>query len=408
MVLQDERNPFYVGWRVVAASSVAIAFGPSTILTFGLGLFMRPLQASFGWTRTDVALAATIVSLMTMVLAPVQGLLIDRFGVRRVMLISIPAFALGIASLSLTPRSLPAYYAAWTAIPILGIGLFGPAYFKSVSGWFDQRLGLALGITNSGTAIGGMVIPPIIGGLIALYGWRIAAVGLGLLVVTVTLPAAALFIREKRTEPAPGEATVPPSGVSYAQAVRTPTFLLLALCFLLCGATTIALITQQAPLLIDRGMAPFRAALVMTSFGAFGVLGRLLTGLLLDRIRAPLVMAVLSLAGAVGCVLYAVDPVPAAFVSSAFLGLLFGAEFDILAYIIKSQFGIRAFGKLYGTIFAVFQLSNALGAAFLAICHDRFGGYGPGLWIFAALLAGAAAVMLCLLATTSSHEAAPA
>lgn len=392
MTIQGEQSLSYPGWRVTAAAAVAIALGPSTIQTFALGLFMRPLQAEYGWTRTEVALATTIVSLMVVVMSPIQGWLTDRFGVRRVVLPSIPAFACAVALLALLPKSLGLYYAAWVLIPMTAVGIFTLSYLKAVSSWFSARLGLALGIANAGTAVGGIVVPLFAGGLMAAYGWRTAAVGLGVLIVAVTLPAAVLFVRERPKDFA-GDVPVL-EGTPYGEAVRTPTFALLALVFLLVGATNIALITQQAPLLIDRGMAPLKAAVVMTNFGVFGLLGRLFTGFLLDRFRAPLVMAVFALGGALGCALYASGAgVQFAFVSSALIGLLFGAEFDVLAYIIKAEFGGLAFGKLYGTVFAAFQLGGGLGAAFLAASRDRFGGYGPGLTIFAAFLVAAAVLI---------------
>jgi MFS family permease len=386
----EDRGLSYQGWRVALASATALAFSPSTVAVLSLGLFMRPLEAEFHWTRTEVALATTIISYTVAVVSPLQGYLIDRFGARRVMIPSIPAFALGVAALSLLPPVHWIYYLAWVVIPLLGIGLFPLAYLKVVGGWFEKRLGLALGLTNAGVAVGSMLVPVVAGGLIAAYGWRAAYLGLGAVVLVLTLPVVGMFVREKA---APVEAGIaqPLEGASFGEAVRTRIFALLAAAFVFIGVMNTAMIVHQVPLLIDRGMAPPKAALVQTVFGLFGLFGRLITGLLLDRFPANRVLVAFVLGGAVACGLYGLGAAGnLAFLCAALIGLLFGAEFDVLGYIIKARFGLRAFGKIYGAIFAIFQFGAGFGAAILPMTRDRFGSYGPGLFTFAFLLVLAA------------------
>jgi MFS family permease len=385
----------YPGWRVAAAALVALAFGPSTVAVLSLGLFMQPIESEFGWTRTDVALATTIISYMIVVVSPLQGWLIDRFGVRKVMLPSIPAFALGIGALALMPPVHWIWYAAWVVIPFLGIGLFPLAYLKAIAGWFRKRLGLALGIANSGVAIGAMLVPLISGYLIAWYGWRAAYLGLSAIVLFLTFPVVWLFVRERASEASEVARVI--EGLAFGAAARTSTFALLALAFLLIGVMNTAIIVHQVPLLVDGGMTPARAALVQTVFGLFGLFGRILTGVLLDRFPAPRVMITFVFGGALACALYALGAGGnLAFLCAALVGLLFGAEFDVLGYMIKSRFGLRSFGKIYGAIFAIFQFGAGLGAAMLPIARDRFGSYGPGLWAFVALLTLAAIAMACI------------
>jgi MFS family permease len=391
----QESTPDYPGWRVAAAALVALAFGPSTVAVLSLGLFMQPIEMEFGWTRTEVALATTIISYMIVVVSPLQGWLIDRFGVRKVMLPSIPAFAIGIAALSLMPPVHWVWYAAWVVIPFLGIGLFPLAYLKAIAGWFRQRLGLALGIANAGVAIGAMLVPLISGYLIAAHGWRAAYLGLSAIVLFLTFPVVWLFVRERVATAA--ETARVNEGLSFSAAARTSTFAYLALAFLLIGVMNTAIIVHQVPLLVDGGMTPARAALVQTVFGLFGLFGRILTGLLLDRFPATRVMITFILGGAVACGLYALGANGnLAFLCAALVGLLFGAEFDVLGYMIKARFGLRSFGKLYGAIFAIFQFGAGLGAAMLPIARDRFGSYVPGLWTFVVLLALAAIAIACV------------
>ena len=383
----------YLGWRVVLASMIALAFGPSTVAVMNFGLFIRPLEAAFRWPRTDVALATTIVSYMIVVISPLQGYLIDRFGARRVILPSIPAFALGIGALYLMPAVHWIYYAAWVIIPFLGVGLFPLAYLKVVSTWFRDRLGLALGIANSGIGIGGAIIPIFAGGVIAAYGWRGAYLGLAVIVLFVTWPIAWLCIREKPFE-ARGAAAASQPGMEYREAARTAEFRLMALAFFLLGVINTALIVHQVPLLIDAGVTPQRAALVQTVYGLSSLVGRLLTGILLDLIAAPLVMMIFAGGTALACGMYAAGVSGnIAFLCAALIGLAFGAEFDVLGYMVKFHFGLRSFGRTYGTIFAIFQFGAGFGAAVLPITRDHFGSYGPGLWAFAAVTLMSAVAM---------------
>jgi MFS family permease len=387
-----ETDARYLGWRVVAASAAALAFGPSTIAVLSLGLFMGSFQREFGWPRTEVALATTIVSYVIVVVSPLQGWLIDRFGARRIILWSIPAFGLGVAALSQLQPVHWMYYAAWVAIPFLGVGLFPLGYLKVISGWFDQRLGLALGLANSGVAIGSILIPIIVGLLIHSYGWRQAYIGLGIIVLLFTLPLVWIFVHENGEGPQTPVPRASLVGATFSIAVRTRTFTLLAIGFLLVGVATTAIIVHQVPLLTDAGMSPRKAALVQTVFGIFGLMGRLVAGALLDRFRATRVMIVFVIGGVAACSMYAMGAGGnLAFLCSALIGLLFGTEFDVLAYMIKRHYGMRSFGKIYGVVFAVFQFGAGFGAALLPLARDHFGSYAAGLWVFAALLIGAVA-----------------
>jgi MFS family permease len=401
-VTSDEESLWYPGWRVVLGSVIALAFGPSTIAVLGLGLFIRPLEADFHWPRTEIALATTIISYMIVVISPLQGLLIDRFGARRVMLPSIPAFAIGIAALSLLPPVHWIYYAAWAVIPILGMGLFPLTYLRTVSTWFQRRLGLALGIANAGVALGGALVPLIAGALIAHYGWRSAYLGLAAIVMFVTFPVAWWLVREVREDRELSAVVAVPAGLTFKEAARTPAFALLSAGFLLLGVINTALIVHQTPLLLDAGMKPGRVAAVQTVFGIFGLLGRLLTGLLLDILPAQLLMIGFVIGAGVACALYASGVHgDVAFLCAALIGLVFGAEFDVLAYMIKRGFGVRAFGKIYGAIFAIFQFGAGCGAALLPMSRDWFGSYRPGLWGFTGLMALCALVFLFV----RSHKA---
>lgn len=389
------------GGAAAFAAMVGLTWGPSTIAIMGLGVFIRPLQSEFGWSRAQVALVATVINLTVMVMSPVQGWLVDRFGSRRIVLPSLFAFAAGLMALYGLPRSLPVFYGAWSVVVIAGVGLLPGGYLRVVGTWFDRRLGLAMGLANAGIGLGNILVPLIAAAVIAAYGWRMAYVTLGLIVLCVATPVCWAWLRERPSDGSePAVDRVVSSNlkaVAFKAAVSTPAFRVATAAYFLLGLINTALISQQAPLLVDAGMTPQKAAFVQSLFGLFLLFGRLGAGALLDRLFAPVVMIGVCLGGMAACLIYSTGAHgDVVFLAAALLGLLVGAEFDVLGYLVRRYFGPVAFGKVYGTIFAVFQFGGALGAAAFAYSHAAFGGYRQGLYVAALVLVAAAAVFAAL------------
>lgn len=381
----DENRLSYRGWATVLASMLALTVGPSTIV-MNFGLFIGPIRADFDWTITAVALASTILSYTIVVASPLQGYLVDRFGARRVILWCVPAFALSVFALSSLPPIPTIYYATWILVPLLGVGLFPLAFMKVVGTWFSTRLGLALGITNAGIGLGGFLIPLVVTPIIVAAGWRSAYMWHAAAVLFLAYPLIWLFVREKGTRRSPGTAAPVYSGMLLGEAAKTRTFLVLAFAFLLLGLINTALIVQQVPILQDAGVSLQRAVLVQSTYGFCSLLGRLVTGYLLDKFRASRVMILFVLGASLACTIYALGATGnVVFLSAILIGLAFGAEFDVLAYMIRTRFGLKSFGKIYGVIFAVFQFGAGLGAAALPFSRDTFGSFSPGLWTCAAI-----------------------
>ncbi|MDT8399413.1 MAG: MFS transporter [Pseudomonadales bacterium] len=374
------------GTLTTIGSVVGLAFGPSVIAILAISPFIPPIEQEFGWSRVQVSLAATIVSYMVVLVSPLQGLMVDRFGPRKVILTSIPLFALGLSTLYVLPNSLPVYYTIWVLIPLLSIGLWPLGYLQAVSQWFDRKLGLALGCANAGIGVGSTLVPLIIAVLMALYDWRTAFLGLAAIVLFVTWPVTYFTIRE----PVPGEvhhSARAAEGTPFRDAVREPVFSMLCAAFFLLGLTASSLVTQQVPLLIEAGWSQTEASFVQALFGFALLFARVFIGFIIDHVFAPRVMQLVSIGGALACLLYAVYP-QAGIVSAVLLGFLLGAEFDVLAFLIKRYFGNVAYGRLYGVIFGVFYLGSGLGIVSLASIRQVYGNYDTGMYIAASVLLG--------------------
>lgn len=384
------------GNLTVVGATIGLTFGPSTILVFALGSFVAPLQASFGWSKPEIMLAATIVSLMIVVVSPLQGWLIDRYGTRPVMLWSASFFAVGICLLSALPNRLWVFYLAYTILPVVAVGLWPVGYLRAVATWFTRRLGLALGITNSGIGIGAALLPLLATWIMTHGGnWRTALLTFGI-IVALTVPLNAFLLHE-----APVRANVPDrsnigrDGGGLREAWRNPVFPVLLLAYFCVGFVNTGIIVNQISLLIDTGNSPERAAFIQSFFGISIIAGRLLLGALLDYVRASSIMIVGCLCAAGACALYAFSTAGTLpFLSAGLLGLLLGAEFDVAAYLTKRFFGVKAFGKIYGLLYALFQLAAAIGTPVLALSRSIYASYEPGLMLYGLLLLTAAICFL--------------
>lgn len=386
----DQRSPSESGldsrpgWIVACASAFCLVFGPSAILVAGFGVFVAPLSQEFGWSGGQIGLAVSLMALALVGVSPLQGVLIDRQGCRRVILWSIPAFSAGLVLMSQLSGSLIHYYVAWSLLALWGVGLWPASYLKVTSTWFEGNLGLGLGVANAGVGLGIIVVPPIASALVAAWGWRVAFMGLAGLSL-LSLPVTLLWVHER-----PGSHGTPATPVQLRVALPADarSYLAILIAYFFLGIAGTGLVANLLPSLVAGGMAPGRAVAVMSLFGITALLGRILTGWLLDRyFVAHVIISIVSLAAVVtGCLASGMGGV-AAMVATPLLGLLTGAEFDVLAFAIRRYFEFPAFGRIYGMVFAVFQLGAAAGAALLAATVHRMHSYRPGMWLFTAAMA---------------------
>jgi predicted MFS family arabinose efflux permease len=380
------------GWRTATASTLGLACGPSVLAVTTFGTFIGPLHREFGWSIAAIGLASSLLSLTLVIVSPVQGLLVDRFGGRRVILCSSPLFALSLMAMYFLPASLPAFYLGWVLIPLCGMGLWPASYLRLTAGWFERRLGLALGVANSGIGIGTVLAPVLTAVLIGTWGWRSAYLGLGV-VGLAAFPVAYFLL----AEPRPRAAALRPGGDSLRAAAKTRPFWLVLAAFVLLGTVGSTVLVHQIPLLLDAGIPARVANLVPVALGVALIVARLVTGWLLDRCAVSRVMAVYLVGGIISVLLFAAGPnIPMALLAAALSGLLIGAEFDVLSYLIPRYFGRVAFGRIYGVAFSMFQIGGAAATSLVSVSRDRYGSYAPAMLVLAVACAICAVLFLCL------------
>jgi MFS family permease len=349
-------------------------------------------MADMGWDRGTASSAMSFGEFFGAAMVPLLGWMMDRWGIRRVALPGIAAFAICLMLLGFTPRSLPIFVLLFSMAWISGAIQCPLAYTKAIAGWFDRRRGLALGIALAGVGLGAMIIPQIAQALITRVGWRGAYVSLGILMFVIAFPAVALFIREPRAGEGEHQAAAAGNsrGFTAGEAVRTARFWLMAPAFFLVAMALLGFSGHIVPLLTDRGLSPAAATATFGLLGLATLTGRVVTGFLVDRIFAPYVAAAFWFASIAGftLLLRGTGLLPAVGVVAVGLGL--GAEVDMLAFLNSRYFGQRAFGQLYGILFMCFSLGGACGRSLDGILFDRAGSYTP------ALIGSAAALVIAV------------
>ncbi len=370
-------------WTAVVASAICLVFSVGTIQLYGFGVFVRPLSAEFGWTRTQLSGAVAIGQYALAFSAPFWGILIDRFGPRRIVVTSVVTLSAGVASLGLLTPNLWHIYLIFALIPLIGGGASPLGYAAILVQRFDRRLGLALGLALMGVGFGATMLPPLTQSLLARFGWRTAYELLGLTTLLVTVPAALLATRAVR-EPVRRSAVA--HAVPLSALLGTPAFLLMCLVFILLGIISVGTLAHLVPMMTDRGFAPAEAARIAGLTGLAAIVARSGIGWLLDRTFAPRVLAAVSLvAGGAFLLLAYGSGAGSSYGAALLLGVVVGAEVDFIAYLIRRYFGQVAFGRLYGIAFGLFIVGSGTGPLLLGVSFDRFGGYRAGLLVFVAV-----------------------
>src|SRR5258708_7153798 len=183
-------------WWIVFGATMSMLVAQGPVILYTLGLFIKPLNQEFGWDRASISAAGGVAAIFSALTIPFVGSLMDRWGVRTVLLPIVVLCASSVALIALTPNSVIAFMLLFAITGVLGSGQGPLGYAKCVSAWFDDRRGLALGITMSGIGLGAALVPQFNQFLLGAFGWRAAYAGLGLLTLTVALPSVFLFIRE--------------------------------------------------------------------------------------------------------------------------------------------------------------------------------------------------------------------
>ena len=386
----------YYGWRVVLAACLGVMAGFGSLFVYTFAVFVKPLSAQFGWNREAISLGFGLAAVTLGLISPLLGRWIDRFGPRRIILPCMTIYCCAILSLAFLHSHIWQFYVTCVVLGLVGNGAAHLAYSRSISTWFQQRLGTALAFVMVGAGLGAMILPVVAQSVITRAGWRAAYLSLGSLALLLGLPLSWRYIRERglvRHDSAP----VSHSGMTWQQGLRSPAFWIIVAVLFVSSISMNGAITHLSALLTDRGITPRNAALCASMLGGSSLFGRIGVGWLLDRLFGARVAFVVNLATAAGIFLLArANSFPVGCAAAALIGIGAGGEAAITPYLLTRYFGLRAFSTLYGLTWTFYAAAGAIGPVILGRAFDLTGSYSSLLITLAVALAFAAAMMLLL------------
>lgn len=386
------------GLPVLLACFFGMSSNVGPLIYASFAFIVSDLESTFGWSRSDMTLSVSLLTMVTAAAHPVFGKLVDRFGVRRTL---IPSFIMMALVLGTVPFYLSEVWHLWLAFTlaaILGVANNNLCYIRLIAAWFDKRRGLMIGVVASGTGVGLAVLPKITEQVVSLYNWQGGFYFYGLFILCISVPMMFWLIRdtpesvglrpdgveEGTDDVAPSDT----SGLTLKQAMGTTGFWLLFMGILFASFALWGITNQMGLVLIDRGFSTAFAASVAVSLGLSMAAARLLIGYLLDKILATIVGGVVFSLTAVGFAIMLYFPVDwALFVAAALLGTGLGAETELLGYMVSRYFGLRRFGTIYGIVFVGFLLGTSGGPYMYARTQEIFGSYDPALQAMIVLMA---------------------
>ncbi len=386
--VETQSRPFVMGWVMVVACLIGVSTGPAAFTLASMGLFLDGFATEFGWNRAEASSALSIMMMVTAASMPFGGRLVDRFGIKRVLIPSVAVFGLLLLSVTLIAQLWQLIF-VYVLIGSLAVGSNSIAYMRLLAGWFDKKRGLAIGIAGSGTGLGFAYVPVVTQYSVAEWGWRGGYVSLGLIILFITLPLVAFVLRERPedvglhvdgdAQPHPldeGESSREEEGDTLWEAMRRKDFWFMALTFVSVAFVLYGAIPHLVPMLEDRGIDTETAAWIASMFGVATFGGRILIGWLIDHYEARFVAFVFFFLSAIGMALLWADlPIWAVLVSTVLLGGSLGAEVDMLAYLTSRYFGLKCFSQIFATLFGMVMVSMGLGPVTFGAVYEGTGSY---------------------------------
>jgi MFS family permease len=371
------------GWVVVGAGMLisCVAMGSC----FSLAVFLQPMSADTGWSRTGVSSAGTLVFLAMGASAFGWGWLNDRWGTRPVVLSGVVLLGVGLVAAS-RATSLAGFQLVFGLLVGTAGGSFYAPLMTVASAWFDRQRNLAVSLVSAGMGMAPLVVAPFVRWLISTYDWRTAMLAVGVVAIALLVPAALLIRKPPPVIPPQGIPDHPTRGtpamppLTAAQAFRTSAFVALALTHFACCAAHSGPIFHMVTYAMGCGIAPMAAVSVYGVAGLSGLGGRLLLGLASDRLGAkPVLVAGLAVQAIAAGSYYFVSQLGEFYALAVVFALAYGGVMPLYATLVREYFGIQIMGTVFGAVSAAASFGMALGPVAGGWVFDTFNGYG---WLY--------------------------
>lgn len=408
----DDRSEFSsASIKAAFAACVGMFVGTTPMIASTQSLFMKPLEGEFQLSRTIVSIILLCVPIAVALTAPIGGRLLDRYGVRRLVIPVLLVF-IAVNALMAAASSVWQIILYFVLLGACGAVHSYPAYTKVVATWFSKKRGLVTSLMIAfGSSFGSILMPQVVRYLIDNHGWRSAYLCMAGIVAIVGLPVMIAFLRE-RTQVKSGEqrsaavTATPPqevAGIEYRIAIRSRIAwtIILGIVFSVIGLY--GTVFHAAALLAERGLASSVAATTLSAFFAGGMIAQLSIGVLLDKILTPKVSLPFFGLAVIG--IYFVHSSHSAgliYLGALFMGFAQGSEHTIASYFIARYFGLKSYNSIYGINWGMASLSVVIGAMAMSVVHDATGSYS----VMGIVLPLSMVITVILYATLPSYPAA--
>jgi MFS family permease len=384
------RNSY--GWVIVAAGALmtCVALGAM----FSLAVFLEPLATATGWSRAGISSAMTINFLVMGLGAFGWGMASDRFGTRIVVVLG--ALLLGLALLLASrATSLLQFQLTYGILVGLAASAFFAPMIAATTAWFEDNRSLAVSLVSAGMGVAPMTISPLARWLISTYDWRTAMLTIAIVAWSLLLPAALLVRRPPAAVRLASAPTLGASAGSAIEALRSPQFLVLGLTFFACCAAHSGPIFHMVSYAIFCGVPAMAAVSIYSLEGLAGLGGRLLLGVLADRLGAkPVLIAGLTVQ-ALAIASYAfVSQLGEFYALAVLFGTAYGGVMPLYAVLAREYFGQHLMGTVFGAATMLSSIGMAFGPLAGGWVFDTFAAYN---WLFIGSFAvGLGAVAIAL------------
>jgi len=398
------------GWVIVAVGAVITCVAMGAM--FALPVYLQPIADDTGWSRAGISLAMTVGFVVMGVAGFFWGTVSDRIGARPVVLIAALLLGAGLIIASRAPNLL-VFQIAYGGIACASVGAFFAPLMAATVGWFDKHRSLAVSLVSIGGGVAPMVMTPLATILIGSYGWRSAmlmiAIGVSIAVLATAMLIRSAPVAETAASAAgQGAAVAQPATASPWAALRTPQFIVLAATFFLCCAAHSGPIFHTVSYAEICGASALAAASIYSVEGLSGLFGRVIFGLLADRVGVKYVIIGGLALQAVGIYSYIfVSGLGDFYVRALILGMAYGGVMPLYAILARDYFSQRVMGTVLGAATMTSSIGMAFGPVGGGWLFDHFGTY-HWLYIASAGVGVAAAVMAIAFPKPGRHDAPPA
>lgn len=394
MISVKPHPEFKHGWKLLLVSLIGVITSSNFIPLYSFGPLVQDLSSTLDISLGELQRAITFNFVGLAIGYQLAGWAVARFNLKIVVLVSLLLFAALYALLGYITLNRNLLYLFYFLFPILGCGSLLVTWTHITCQKFEKKRGIALAIILSGSGIVSTGVPLLLTDIVGTEHWQkafyiLAALPLFTFVVCLFALPNKTDSDTSSSHEAPEQKTSSSKtaqlefGISYLETLKTRRFWTMLIALNLVVFVIVSMITNIVPMLVGKGMTQAEATVVFSSFGISLIVGRLASGILLDRIWGPLVAFFALMLPAIGCLIFLYMPANTALMitATALIGLAAGAEYDIVVYLISRYFGLRAYPKTFGTMSGAISLGSGMSPLIYGPILDATGNYDALLMI---------------------------